>query len=58
MVNALVEADKQFDMFIVPDRAHGIRKGKNTQINLFRKMTNFVEEHLIDKSDSSTKIKE
>ena len=57
MINALLEADKQFDMFIVPDRAHGIRKGKNTQINLFRKMTNFVEEHLIDKSDSSTKIK-
>ncbi|MFY9243489.1 MAG: S9 family peptidase [Polaribacter sp.] len=57
MINALIEANKQFDMFIVPDRAHGIRKGENTQINLFTKMTNFVEEHLINKSNKSTEIK-
>jgi dipeptidyl-peptidase-4 len=58
MINALIEADKQFDMFIVPDRTHGIYKGKNMRLNLYTKMTNFVETHLINKSKSSTNIKE
>jgi dipeptidyl-peptidase-4 len=57
MINSLIEANKQFDMFIVPDRTHGIYKGKNTRLNLYTKMTNFVEEHLINKSDKTTKIK-
>ncbi|PQJ80772.1 S9 family peptidase [Polaribacter porphyrae] len=48
MINSLIEANKQFDMFIVPDRTHGIYKGKNTRLNLYTKMTNFVEEHLIN----------
>jgi len=56
MINALVEANKQFDMFIVPDRTHGIYKGKNTRLNLYTKMTNFVEENL-KKSDKSIEIK-
>jgi dipeptidyl-peptidase 4 len=57
MINSLIEANKQFDMFIVPDRTHGIYKGKNTRLNLYTKMTNFVEEHLINKSEKSTEIK-
>ena len=57
MINSLIEANKQFDMFIVPDRTHGIYKGKNTRLNLYTKMTNFVETHLINKSNSTTKIK-
>ncbi len=57
MINALIEANKQFDMFIVPDRTHGIYKGKNTRLNLYTKMTNFVEEHLIEKSNKTTEIK-
>lgn len=57
MINSLIEANKQFDMHIVPDRAHGIRKGANVRLNLFTKMTNFVEEHLIDKSNKTTEIK-
>ncbi|MEN8965048.1 MAG: S9 family peptidase [Polaribacter sp.] len=57
MINALIENNKQFDMFIVPDRTHGIYKGKNTRLNLYTKMTNFVETHLINKSNSTTKIK-
>lgn len=56
MINALVEANKQFDMFIVPDRTHGIYKGKNTRLNLYTKMTNFVEENL-KKSNKSIEIK-
>ncbi|MFQ3296214.1 MAG: dipeptidyl-peptidase-4 [Polaribacter sp.] len=50
MINALIEANKQFDMFIVPDRTHGIYKGKNTRLNLYTKMTHFVETHLLNKS--------
>lgn len=57
MINALIEANKQFDMFIVPDRTHGIYKGANTRLNLYTKMTNFVEEHLIEKSNKTTKVK-
>lgn len=57
MINALIEANKQFDMFIVPDRTHGIYKGANTRLNLYTKMTNFVEEHLIEKANKTTEIK-
>jgi dipeptidyl-peptidase-4 len=46
MINALVHANKQFDMFIVPDRAHAIKKGKNIRLNLYTKMTNFIQENL------------
>ena len=46
MINALVDSNKQFDMFIVPDKAHAIRKGKNTRLNLYTKMTNFIQENL------------
>lgn len=46
MVNALVENNKQFDLFIYPDRAHGIYKGKNTRLHLFTKLTNFVLDNL------------
>jgi dipeptidyl-peptidase-4 len=58
MINALIKANKQFDMFIVPDRTHSISKGKNMRLNLYTKMTNFVEMHLINKSKNSTNIKE
>ncbi|MCG1035992.1 S9 family peptidase [Polaribacter sargassicola] len=49
MINSLIEANKQFDMFIVPDRTHGIYKGKNTRLNLYTKMTNFIQENLNNK---------
>ena len=47
MINSLIRANKQFDMFIVPDRTHGIYRGRNMRLNLYTKMTNFVEEYLI-----------
>ena len=50
MINSLIESNKQFDMFIVPDRTHGIYKGRNTRLNLFTKMTNFIEENLNNES--------
>jgi dipeptidyl-peptidase-4 len=44
--NALIEANKQFDQAIYPDRTHGIYRGKNTRLHLYTKMTNFIEENL------------
>ena len=46
MINSLIEANKQFEMFMVPDRTHGIYKGKNTRLNLYTKMTNFIQKNL------------
>lgn len=46
MINALVEANKQFDYFAYPDRAHGISKGINTRLHLFEKMTTFIDNSL------------
>ncbi len=46
MINALVEANKQFDLFVYPDRAHGIRKGNNTRLHLYTKMTAFIDANL------------
>jgi dipeptidyl-peptidase-4 len=57
MINSLIEANKQFDMFIVPDRTHGIYKGKNTRLNLYTKMTNFIQENLNKNSHKSIEIK-
>ncbi len=47
MINALVAANKPFDVALYPDRAHGIRKGENTRLHLYQKMTNFLKKHLI-----------
>jgi len=49
MINALVAANKPFDIAMYPDRAHGIRKGKNTRLHLYHKMTNFIAQHLMKK---------
>ena len=45
MISALVEANKQFDLFIYPDKNHGIYGG-NTRYHLYRKMTDFILENL------------
>ncbi len=45
MIEALVQANKQFDWGIYPDKNHGIYGG-NTRIHLFNKMTNFIKENL------------
>jgi dipeptidyl-peptidase-4 len=57
MINALVEANKQFDLFIYPDRAHGIYKGQNTRLHLYKKMTTFIQESLNSNKDNNIKIK-
>ncbi|AGC77166.1 dipeptidyl-peptidase-4 [Nonlabens dokdonensis] len=45
MVEALVQANKQFDWAIYPDKNHGIYGG-NTRVHLYNKMTNFIKENL------------
>ena len=45
MVSALVKANKQFDLFIYPDRNHGIYGG-NTRYHLYKKMTDFILNNL------------
>jgi dipeptidyl-peptidase-4 len=45
MVEALVQANKQFDWAIYPDKNHGIYGGA-TRLQLFTKMTNFLLEKL------------
>lgn len=45
MVEALVQANKQFDWAIYPDRNHGIYGG-NTRLHLYTLMTNFIKEKL------------
>ena len=48
MVEALIQANKQFDWAIYPDKNHGIYGG-NTTMHLYTKMTNFLHENLGDK---------
>jgi dipeptidyl-peptidase-4 len=45
MMEALIQANKQFDSQIYPDKNHGIYGGK-TRIQLYNKMTNFIKENL------------
>lgn len=45
LIEALVQANKQFDWAIYPDKNHGIYGG-NTRLHLYNKMTNFIKENL------------
>jgi dipeptidyl-peptidase-4 len=45
LIEALVQANKQFDWAIYPDKNHGIYGG-NTRLHLYTKMTEFIKEHL------------
>ncbi|MDT0620030.1 S9 family peptidase [Croceitalea vernalis] len=62
MIEALIQADKDFEWAIYPDRNHGIFGG-NTRNHLYKKMTEFAHKNLRDrpqKEDSllkSEKIK-
>ena len=52
MVEALIQADKQFEWMIYPDKNHGIYGG-NTRLHLYKKMTNFIHKTLGDKLEMS-----
>lgn len=45
MINAMVAADKQFDLFIYPNKNHGIYGG-NTRNHLFQMMFDYVKNNL------------
>ena len=45
MVEALVQANKQFEWMIYPDKNHSIYGG-NTRLHLYNKMTNFINRTL------------
>jgi dipeptidyl-peptidase-4 len=45
MITALVNANKQFDLFIYPDKNHSIYGG-NTRLHLYNKMTDFILNNL------------
>jgi dipeptidyl-peptidase-4 len=45
LIDALIKANKQFDMFLYPNRNHGIYGG-GTRMHLYTKMTEFVMENL------------
>ena len=47
MVEALIQADKQFEWMLYPDKNHGIYGG-NTRLHLYKKMTNFIHNTLGD----------
>ena len=45
MINAMVTANKQFDLFNYPDNNHGIYGG-NTRLHLFTMMHSYVKDNL------------
>ncbi len=45
LIEALVQANKQFDWALYPDKNHGIYGG-NTRLHLYTKMTDFIKEKL------------
>ena len=54
MVEALIQADKQFEWGIYPDKNHGIYGG-NTRLHLYKKMTHFIGKTLGDKIETESK---
>lgn len=48
LAEALIQADKQFDWAVYPDKNHGIYGG-NTRLHLYKKMTHFINKTLGDK---------
>lgn len=48
MINALVAANRDFELMIYPNRNHGI-SGGGARLHLYEKMTAFLEKNLLDK---------
>lgn len=46
MINALIDADKLFDSEVYPDSNHGIYQRPNSRLQLYQRMTEFIEEKL------------
>lgn len=46
LINALIKANKVFDLMIYPNRSHGIYEGENTIRHLYNTMTHYLHEHV------------
>jgi dipeptidyl-peptidase-4 len=46
LVNALIEANRQFTFMPYPNRSHGIYEGRNTTLHLYTLLTRYLLEHL------------
>ena len=46
VINKLIEHNKPFDMMAYPNRAHGIKEGKNTTRHLYGLLTRYLNENL------------
>ncbi|MEL6810442.1 MAG: S9 family peptidase [Bacteroidota bacterium] len=57
LVEALVQANKDFDWLVYPDKNHGIYGG-NTRLHLYNKMTKFVKESLGKPEVTLTEVKD
>ena len=57
LVEALVQANKDFDWLVYPDKNHGIYGG-NTRLHLYGKMTKFIKESLGEPKSLLTPIKD
>jgi len=53
----LIQANKDFDWLVYPDKNHGIYGG-NTRLHLYNKMTNFIKESLGKPTNTLTEIRD
>jgi dipeptidyl-peptidase-4 len=56
LVEALIQADKDFEWAIYPDKNHGIYGG-NTRLHLYKKMTKFIQETLGEPKEQLIQIR-
>jgi dipeptidyl-peptidase-4 len=47
-INAMIKANKQFELLIYPNRKHGI-SGDNARLHLYEAMTRFIDKNLLNK---------
>lgn len=46
LVNRLIELGKRFDMRVYPDRTHGLSEGPGTQLDVYKNILWYFEDHL------------
>jgi dipeptidyl-peptidase-4 len=46
LVNALVQANKPFQLMVYPNRTHCICEGEGTSVHLYSLLTRYLTEHL------------
>lgn len=47
-INAMIKANKQFEVMVYPNRKHGIN-GDNARLHLYEVMTKFIDKNLLNK---------